>query len=80
MGGERKESILATGKISRIVRDRGFGFIQSSESREDVFFHTSSLVAGGFDDLQEGQNVEFEVQPDPRDPRRSRAANVRLTE
>ena len=71
---------MATGKITRIVRDRGFGFIQSSESSEEVFFHTTSLVAGRFDDLKEGQNVEFNLQPDPRNPSRSRAADVRLAD
>jgi CspA family cold shock protein len=71
---------LATGKITRIVRDRGFGFIQSSEANEEVFFHTTSLLAGGFDDLKEGQNVEFNIQPDPRNPSRSRAADVRLAD
>ena len=68
---------MATGKITRIVKDRGFGFIQTDGS-EEVFFHTTALTDGGFDDLREGQSVEFDVQPDPRDPRRSRAANLRL--
>jgi CspA family cold shock protein len=70
---------LSTGKITRIVRDRGFGFIQSNDSSEEVFFHSTSLVAGGFDDLKEGQGVEFQIQPDPRNPRRSRAGDVKLT-
>jgi CspA family cold shock protein len=70
---------MATGRITRIVRDRGFGFIQSTESSEEVFFHSTSLLEGGFDGLQEGQGVEFQVQPDPRNPRRTRAADVRLT-
>ena len=30
-----------------------------------------------FDQLNEGQNVEFETEADPRDPNRSRAINVR---
>jgi CspA family cold shock protein len=71
---------LATGKITRIVRDRGFGFIQSSDSNEEVFFHTTALIAGGFDDLKEGQSVEFNIQPDPRNPSRSRAADVRVAD
>lgn len=69
---------MATGKITRIVRDRGFGFIKSSDSNEEVFFHTTALAAGGFDDLKEGQDVEFTIQADPRNPSRSRAANVRV--
>jgi CspA family cold shock protein len=69
---------MSTGKITRIVRDRGFGFIQSTDSNEEVFFHSTSLMGPVFDDLQEGQAVEFSIQPDPRNPRRSRAADVKL--
>jgi CspA family cold shock protein len=68
---------LATGKITRVVRDRGFGFIKMNDSNEEVFFHTTALVGGGFDDLQEGQAVEFNIQPDPRNPSRTRASDVR---
>ena len=71
---------MATGKITRLVRDRGFGFIKSDDSNEDVFFHTTSLTGGVFDDLQEGQSVEFELQADPRNPSRSRAADVRIAQ
>jgi CspA family cold shock protein len=70
---------MATGKITRIVRDRGFGFIQSGDSPEEVFFHSTALVAGEFDDLKEGQVVEFQIQPDPRNPRRTRAGDIKLT-
>jgi CspA family cold shock protein len=71
---------LATGKITRLVRDRGFGFIKSDDSNEDIFFHTTSLTGGVFDDLQEGQTVEFELQPDPRNPSRTRASDVRVAQ
>jgi CspA family cold shock protein len=70
---------MSTGKITRIVRDRGFGFIQSNDSTEEVFFHSTSLSGGVFDDLKEGQGVEFSIQPDPRNPRRTRAGDVKLT-
>ena len=69
---------MATGNITRIVRDRGFGFIQTSDSTEEVFFHSSSVDQPTFDELSEGQQVEFETEPDPRQPQRSRAAHVRL--
>jgi cold shock protein len=69
---------MATGKITRLIKDRGFGFIQTGDAQE-VFFHTTSLPPGTFDELHEGQTVEFDVEPDPRDPRRSRAANVRVS-
>ena len=69
---------MATGTIKRLIKERGFGFIQTAGSSEEVFFHSTSLSPGAFDELSEGQSVEFDVEPDPRDPRRSRAANVRL--
>ncbi len=69
---------MATGQIKRLVRDRGFGFIRPDGASEDIFFHSSSMPGGVFDQLNEGQNVEFDKEPDPRDAKRSRAVNVRL--
>jgi CspA family cold shock protein len=61
------------GTIKRVVRDRGFGFIRSSDGQE-VFFHRSSLQQMDFDGLKEGDAVEFEVE---RGEKGSRATNVR---
>jgi len=49
------------GTISRVIRDRGFGFIQYDGGR-DVFFHKSGLQALVFDDLEVGETVEFEME------------------
>lgn len=68
---------MATGKVVRLIRDRGFGFIQTAGSAEEVFFHRTAVSEGDFDQMQEGLGVEYDVEPDPRNPRRSRAANVR---
>ncbi len=69
---------MATGQIKRLVRDRGFGFIRPEGASEDIFFHGSALQGGNFDQLNEGQNVEFDSENDPRDPKRSRAINIRV--
>ena len=69
---------MATGNISKLVRDRGFGFIKPSDSTEEVFFHSSSVEQPTFDELNEGQEVEFDAEPDPKQPNRSRAAHVRV--
>jgi cold shock protein len=68
---------MATGKIKSLVKDRGFGFIQVEGSSSDVFFHHTSVLGGNLESLTEGQTVEFDLEADPRDPRRSRAGNVR---
>lgn len=67
---------MHTGKIKKLVRERGFGFISDNDGRE-VFFHQSGLIDARFDGLQEGQEVEFEVEKSPKGPR---AINVRLTQ
>jgi CspA family cold shock protein len=69
---------MTKGQIKRLVRDRGFGFIRPEGETEDIFFHTSALQGVIFDQLSEGQNVEFDKESDPRDPKRSRAVNVRI--
>ena len=68
---------MATGTIKRLARDRGFGFIRPDGESQDIFFHTSAVQGGGFDSLNEGQQVEFDKGADERDPSRSRALNVR---
>ena len=65
-------------RAKRLKRERGFGFIRPEGASDDVFFHSSALQGLVFDQLNEGQTVEFEKQPDERDPRRSRAVNVRV--
>lgn len=64
------------GKIKKIIRDRGFGFISDTDGRE-VFFHQSSLEGVEFNTLNEGQEVEFEVEKTPKGPR---AINLRIAQ
>jgi cold shock protein len=68
---------VANGTI-RTLRDRGFGFIEpdDNEGRGDLFFHHSAVANRGFEMLQVGQRVTFDVAPDPKDPGRQRAINV----
>jgi cold shock protein len=64
------------GTIKRVIRDRGFGFIRSSEGQE-VFFHRSGLQNLNFDSLKEGDTVEFEMERGEKGPR---AVNVRASQ
>ena len=49
------------GKINKIIRDRGFGFISDTDGRE-VFFHQSNLVGVRFEALTRDQIVVFDVE------------------
>lgn len=64
---------MATGKIKKLVRDRGFGFITGQDGAE-VFFHRNAVQGAAFDSLAEGQAVEFDTEQGEKGPR---AANVR---
>ena len=55
------------GTIKRLT-DKGFGFI-SDGSDKDLFFHSSAMQGVRFDDLREGQKVEFTVGQGPKGPR-----------
>jgi len=65
---------MNTGKIKKLIRDRGFGFIEDADAKE-VFFHQSGLVDVKYEALTEGQAVSFEIEQSPKGPR---AVNVRI--
>ena len=64
------------GKVKRLIRDRGFGFITAEDGTE-VFFHRSDLVEADFDAMEEGANVEFDLESGAKGPR---AMNVKTAE
>lgn len=66
---------LRAGRVTRLVRDRGFGFIRSDENKTEYFFHRSA--AEDFDALTEGVLVEFVVVPSAKGPRAERVVVLR---
>ena len=66
---------MAQGTIKKLM-ERGFGFI-ATDTGQEYFFHGSSMQGVPFDELREGQQVEFTTEHDPRG-RGERAVNVRL--
>jgi CspA family cold shock protein len=49
------------GTIKKIVRDKGFGFITPDDGSDEVFFHRTRLAPNvNFEDLREGEEVEFQ--------------------
>lgn len=64
---------MLKGKIKRMIRERGFGFIEAEDGKE-IFFHQTGLVEVDFDELKEGDEVEFETEQSPKG---ARATNVK---
>jgi CspA family cold shock protein len=65
----------ARGKIKKMVRDRGFGFIRGDDGKE-VFFHRSGLNGADYDSLAEGDAVEYVIQEGPRGARAEHVRSV----
>ena len=61
------------GRIKKMVRDRGFGFIRGEDGKE-VFFHRSGMAGSDYDSVSEGDAVEYVIQEGPRG---ARAEHVR---
>ena len=65
---------MATGRVKKLIRDRGFGFITAQDGAE-LFFHRNAVQGDAFDSLTEGQAVEFDTERGDKGPR---AANVKI--
>ncbi len=66
---------MPTGKIKKIVTDKGFGFISADDGKE-VFFHHSAVADRQFDNLSEGQKVEFAIEAGGDKGKGPRASSV----
>ena len=67
---------MPTGKVKWFNGEKGFGFIQQDEGGDDVFVHFSAIVGQGFRNLNEGDEVEYQVE---RGQKGLQAANVVVT-
>ncbi|MFB9995350.1 cold-shock protein [Deinococcus oregonensis] len=56
---------MAVGKVKWFNAEKGFGFIETPGS-PDVFAHFSAIQSNGFKKLNEGDEVEFEVEEGQR--------------
>lgn len=56
---------MATGRVKWFSNEKGFGFIEQ-EDGGDVFCHFSAISGDGYKSLNEGDEVEFEVEQGPK--------------
>ena len=58
---------MPQGTIKKLISEKGFGFIEGE--RGELFFHHSAVVGTTFEELREGQTVEFSEGSGPKGPR-----------
>jgi cold shock protein len=56
---------MARGKVKWFSNQKGYGFI-TPENGNDVFVHHTAIQGEGYKSLQEGQDVEFEIEKGPK--------------
>lgn len=71
---------MSNGTVKWFNNDKGYGFIANDEGGDDVFVHFSSIMIDGFKTLKEGQKVTFDIEDDPKNENKKRAANVQIVE
>ncbi len=64
---------MANGTVKWFNSTKGFGFIQPEDGGKDVFVHISAVERAGLPGLNEGQQVNYELQNE-----RGRTAAVNL--
>lgn len=58
------------GTISRVIADKGFGFIYCPQTETEYFFHVSELEnCSSIDQVHRGQTVRFIAQTGAKGPR-----------
>ena len=65
---------MSEGTIKRLT-ERGFGFISNAPA-DDIFFHMSALEGVSYDELQEGQKVQFTQEQGDKGPRAVRVSPI----
>jgi CspA family cold shock protein len=59
---------MATGKVKRLVTEKGFGFIVGSDGK-DYFFHRSGVKDNAFEKLRADGAVTFDPGYSDKGPR-----------
>ncbi len=60
---------MAKGNVDFFNDTGGYGFISTDDADDDVFFHMEDV---GGPDLEEGTDIEFDIEQAPRAPRHQR--------
>ena len=52
---------MPNGTVKWFNANKGYGFIEPEGGSKDVFVHKTALKNSGIDNLEEGQDITFEI-------------------
>ena len=59
---------MAQGTVKWFNSEKGYGFIEREDGEGDIFVHYSEIQGSGFRNLEENQQVEFELGEGAKGP------------
>ena len=66
---------METGTVKWFNSTKGYGFI-AREDGDDVFVHFNAIEGDGYKTLDEGDNVQFEVEQGPKGLQASKVQKI----
>ena len=54
------------GVVKFFNTEKGYGFIKPDDGGRDIFVHVTAVSRAGLQNLDQGQKVSFEVEPDKK--------------
>jgi CspA family cold shock protein len=58
-----------TGVVKWFNGQKGYGFVTPDDGSKDVFVHHTAILGEGYKDLDEGDRIEFNVEPSEKGPK-----------
>lgn len=69
-GDVKSHSTVPQARVSRLLREEGYGFLETADGRE-VYFHSNSVLPPGFFQLEVGTEVRFAEEQGVKGPQAS---------
>ncbi|WP_372749711.1 cold shock domain-containing protein CspD [Litorivivens sp.] len=57
---------MNTGVVKWFNNAKGYGFVVTEDSEEDIFVHYSAIDMDGYKTLKAGQSVKFDLEQGPK--------------
>ncbi len=64
---KQHEAAPSTGTVVRLFPAEGYGFLKSQDG-DEIFFHSNSVLEGGFNQLRVGSDVRFDAELGEKGP------------